>query len=185
MAAYGISKGYDRNIINFINLLQKIDESSSHQSAVNEVFAKVQNIFQDLIYPPDINRNILLTQTPIARIKKSIADLGLSKTENKLALYISPSYKKFWVSGPGCWEPAFMIPALIGLPLLNGVRSGMDDCESIQGYGMKDYGKSSLNYQLSLTDICMKAKKLGFKKVYEITEIKNQIHNCELISKVN
>lgn len=178
------SKGYSKNVQNFIVLVQKDSSSlpSTGQFKLNRVFYRFQDIFHDLISPPKTNKDILLSQTPIGRIKSSIADLGLSKTDKSLAIYISPSYQDFWTSRPRCWEPSFTVPALIGLPLLNGVRNGLDNCEQIESLGMIDYGKSSLNYQLSPTDICTNAKKLGFRKVYEITENKNQMHSCVIIN---
>jgi hypothetical protein len=174
------STSYSKNIRNFIVLVQQDNSSfpATGQFSLSRFFYKFQDIFHDLISPPKINKNILLLQTPIGRIKSTIADLGLSKTDKSLAIYIPPSYQDFWTSRPKCWVSSFTVPALIGLPLLNGVRNGLGNCEPVQHYGLKDYGKSSLNYQLSPTDICTNAKKLGFRKVYEITENKSQMHNC-------
>ena len=181
------SKSYDKYVLNFIALVQKDSSSfpSTGQFKLKRVLYRFQDIFHDLISPPKINKDILLSQTPIGRIKSSIADLALSKADKSLAIYISPSYQDFWTSRPRCWEPSFTVPALIGLPLLNGVRNGLGNCEPMQFYGMKYYGKSSLNYQLSPTDICTNAKKLGFIKVYEITENKNQMHSCVVTSSAN
>jgi hypothetical protein len=173
-------KSYSNNIRKFIVLVQKSSSFSPSTDQFKRIRASIrfQEKFHDLISPPKINKDILLSQTPIGRIKRSITDLDLRKTDKSLAIYIPPFYQEFWSSRRKCWESPFTVPALIGLPLLNGVRSGLGDCEQIKGWGMRDYGKFSLNYELTPTDICTKAKKFGFKKVYEITETKNQMHSC-------
>jgi len=98
-------------------------------------------------------------------------------------IYIPPD-TPFWEDAVAttpavvCWAKPFAIPALTGMPMLNGVRSGVGDCPVTQYYGMNTYTNDSLNRKLDSQELCQRTKKLGFKNVLEIKSDDYKVHVC-------
>jgi hypothetical protein len=115
----------------------------------------------------------------LTRIIESVDELGLSNADRELAIYISPKYERFWNEDP-CWIHAFVVPALLGVPLLSGVRSGVFNCPDVKYYGMSSYGFESKNRLLDNEEICLAAVARGFRKVLEINDKGELLHVCPL-----
>ncbi|MEO0273368.1 MAG: hypothetical protein ABIM30_09880, partial [candidate division WOR-3 bacterium] len=123
----------------------------------------------------------LIAETPLGKIKQLVDNLE-PKSKNLTLLYITPSYKAFWEPQQEariCWAKPLAVPAVVGLPLLNGVRSGVENCEVTLYYGMADYGSESLNQDLSQQELCTKAMKFGFNQVYKISENSHELYRCQ------
>jgi len=125
----------------------------------------------------------LMKHTELGRIQSIAKNLV---TDKKATVIYVPPDAPFWEDAvygitPAvvCWAKPFAIPALTGMPMLNGVRSGVGDCPVTQYYGMKAYADDSLNRKLDSKELCQRARKLGFKNVLEIKPQDYQIHICK------
>lgn len=123
----------------------------------------------------------LMKHTELGRIQ-SIAN-NLVTDKKSTVIYIPPD-TPFWEDAVAttpavvCWAKPFAIPALTGMPMLNGVRSGVGDCPVTQYYGMNTYTNDSLNRKLDSQELCQRTKKLGFKNVLEIKSDDYKVHVC-------
>ncbi len=134
-----------------------------------------------LISPPVINKNLLLENTVLGLVETALVKLNVTDSSKNLAIYISPQFSQFWQpqGTRSCWDHSFVIPAMTGFPLINGVRGPINNCELPKSYGMKDYSSESWNRPLSPKDICTKSTKLGFDKVLNFTEQQVQPYSCK------
>jgi len=131
--------------------------------------------------PPSINTDILLENTVLGQVKTALLKSNVSRESISLAIYISPEFGDFWAllrptvwtiltpGGGTCWEKSFIIPAMTGFPLINGVRSSVNNCNLPRSYGLTDYNSESWNYPLSQKQVCDRAKQLGFTQVLYMT----------------
>ena len=174
------------NLIRFGNLLIKIDKIAQPQVETissKGIVRRGQDAIKLLILPSPPNKESLLSNRHLFQIKQSIANLNMARTEQNTVVYIPPSSQAFWKpeknAARTCWDLPLVVPAMIGLPLLNGVRSGLENCEVTPYYGMADYGSESLNQELSQQELCTKAQKLGFSQVYKISENSHEFYRCQ------
>ena len=127
-----------------------------------------------LLFAPPSQAEKIKKDSNLGAIQSYIRELNLSPNHAKsTAIYVSPRFAGFWQLSEGlsCWARPFVIPAMTGFPLLNGVRDKNNNCPGIGGYyGMSDYDSESWNRPLSESDLCTKATKLGFAQVLNITD---------------
>lgn len=170
-------------ILNFGTLLKQVDQvylAPNQAISRYRIRERVSRLL--LMSPPKIDKKRLIAETPLGRIKELVDNLE-PESKDLTLLYITPSYKAFWepqqkANHRVCWDQSLVVPAVIGLPLLNGVRSGVENCEVTLYYGMADYGRESLNQDLSQPELCTKAEKLGFSQVYKISENDQDLYRC-------
>jgi len=118
----------------------------------------------------------LKQRTELGAIQSYIHELNLSPNRPKpTVIYVSPDFVDFWrhEQSEYCWAKPFVIPAMTGFPLLNGVSNRIDGCpggESNSYFGLVDYKSESWNRPLSESDLCAKATQLGFVQVLSITD---------------
>lgn len=132
-----------------------------------------------ILSPSRVDIHLLNPQSKLLYIENTVSEMKIAADE-KTMLYIPPTFEAFWEdkAAQNCWVRPLLLTAVIGLPLLNGVRSGLEVCESLNSFGMADYAADSLNKLLSDTEICEKAKKLGFSHVLEVGENRKYLHTC-------
>lgn len=130
-----------------------------------------------ILSPSQADIYLLKPQSKLLYIDDVVSDMKIA-ADKKTMLYIPPTFKAFWEdeAAQNCGVRPLLLTAVIGLPLLNGVRSGLAVCESENG--MVEYGADSLDKLLSDTEICDKAKKLGFNHVLEVGEYRKYLHTC-------
>lgn len=116
----------------------------------------------------------------LSLVEEQLAAAGVIPAAGDAIVYISPDVRTFWTleQARTCWDKSFDVPAMVGLPLLNGVRGKANDCETTSYYGMADYGSSSLNMAMSNDQLCRKASKLGFAKVLAIGKNDQPLLSC-------
>jgi len=139
-----------------------------------------QQRFANLILFPVIDLNQLRGFTELGYVEQIIEDAELSAWDQSIVVYIDPEFEQFWsVDGSQvCWARPFEVPAIVGLPLINGVRGEGNNCNSTVYYGLGDYDSTSWNMAMSNDQLCQKARSLGFSKVLMITENDYQVLNC-------
>ncbi len=120
----------------------------------------------------------LMKQSELGRIQSIANQLG---NDTKTTVIYLPPDSAFWDSKEMrvvCWAKPFQIPTVTGMPMLNGVRSGVGECPFTEYYGMNSYTEDSRNRKLEKKELCQRAKKLGFSKVLEIDTDDYQLHSC-------
>lgn len=166
-------------------LVITLDQFSPQSDSLTDLrgLSKRQRQSRLLLFPPSVNWEILNTKTELGYIQGELAKLTESKklsTDDKLAIHISHDFSGFWQprGARNCWDISFVIPAMTGLPLVNGVRGENSDCDLTKNYGMAEYSKESWNRPLSQEDICTKSTKLGFNQVLNVSQSQIQLYSC-------
>ena len=157
--------------------------SPSNSSTDLRGVSKLQRQLGLLLFPPSVNWEILNTKTELGYIQAELAKLTeLKKVEpgDNLAIHISQDFSGFWQpqGARNCWDKSFVIPAMIGLPMLNGVRGENSNCDLTKDYGMAGYSSKSWNRPISQEDICTKSTRLGFNKVLNVSRSQTQLYLC-------
>lgn len=149
---------------------------SDHKARVGQKLDKI-NL---LLYPPAISVEKIDPLPVMAEIAKEIQRYYSHGASTNLAIYISPDYDEFWQAygQRTCWDTSFIVPAMTGLPLLNGVRATNNNCDLTPYYGMADYNSDSWNRVLSTEQICDRAKKKGFNRVLLFTGRDPELLDC-------
>ncbi|MFM7369349.1 MAG: hypothetical protein ACKO2Z_16485, partial [Sphaerospermopsis kisseleviana] len=145
--------------------------------------SNIQRQSRLLLFPPSVNWEILNTKTELGYIQGELAKLTESKKlepGDNLAIHISHDFSDFWQpqGRRNCWDISFVIPAMTGLPLVNGVRGENSNCDLTKDFGMAEYSKESWNRPLSQEDICTKSTKLGFNQVLNVSKSQIQLYSC-------
>ncbi|BAZ82401.1 hypothetical protein PN497_12425 [Sphaerospermopsis kisseleviana CS-549] len=166
-------------------LVMTLDSFSSQSDSLTDLrgLSKIQHQSRLLLFPPSVNWEILNTKTELGYIQGELAKLTESKKlepGDNLAIHISDDFSDFWQpqGRRNCWDKSFVIPAMTGLPLVNGVRGENSDCDLTKDFGMAEYSKESWNRPLSQEDICTKSTKLGFDKVLNVSQSQIQLYSC-------
>lgn len=124
-------------------------------------------------------KSALLRHTQLGRVKRTADDLRSTDT----AIYIPPENLKFWREFDNsdentCWFRSLAVPAVTGLPMVNGITAGVGDCPNTEYFGMNVYRSESKNLSLSGDQLCRRAQKLGFRKVLIIEEDGHRVEDC-------
>lgn len=102
---------------------------------------------------------------------QQIADriAAMAVGDRRALIYVPPDNIVLW-QGPyrTCWEAAYTLPALTGLPMLAGVRGEEVGCTTTRNYGMHAYDDRALNRHLEPEEACREAQALGFDTVYSL-----------------
>lgn len=162
--------------------------SPSNSSTDLKGLSKRQHQLGLLLSPPSVNWEIINTKTELGYIQAELAKLTELKkvqTDDKLAIHISQDFSGFWQpqGARTCWDKSFVIPAMIGLPMLNGVRGENSNCDLTKYYGMVAYSSESWNRPISQKDICTKSTRLGFNKVLNVSRSQIQLYVCSEFSR--
>ncbi|WP_027401967.1 hypothetical protein [Aphanizomenon flos-aquae] len=180
--------GFVRNlVISLDSFYYKSDIDEASSMGVLKRVGGTPGVLKLLFFPPTVKMEILEQKTELGYVKAELRKLGISKTSKNLVIYIAPDFSAFWQpqGNRNCWDKSFVIPAMTGFPLLNGVRADINNCESTKYYGMVNYNSGSWNRLLSSSELCNKATQLGFNQVLSVTETKTQLYSCNLSKKID
>ncbi len=178
--------GFASELVTALDVFSAQSNSSTNSESLTNLkgLSKLQRQLGLLLFPPSINWEIYNTNTELGYIQTGLAQLIASKKlepgDKKLAIHISHDFPFFWQprGARSCWDKSFVVPAIIGSPLVNGVRGENSNCNLTKDFGMKDYSSESWNRPLSQEDICTKSTKLGFDKVLNVTRKQIRLYSC-------
>ncbi|MDB9541397.1 hypothetical protein NWP22_16120 [Anabaenopsis tanganyikae CS-531] len=179
--------GFADQLVTALDVFSAQSNSSPDSESLTNLkgLSKLQRQLGLLLFPPSINWEIYNTKTELGYIQTGLAQLIQSKKlepgDKNLAIHISHDFPFFWQprGARSCWDKSFVVPAMTGLPLLNGVRGENSNCNLTKDFGMKDYSSESWNRPISQEDICAKSTKLGFDKVLNVTRKQIQLYSCQ------
>lgn len=164
--------------------LSLFDQSRPVVSDVKTTNLKFRYRLKYLVTPPPIDLDRLKSLSALYRIKLAVDSAGIIPATADTLVYISPDFDEFWGevkdvprTNP-CWAKSFQIPAVLGLPMLNGVRGAFNDCDTSPFFGFHVYDSDSLNINLSDKAACEKAQKLGFSKVFIVNRRSQYLIHC-------
>ncbi len=87
-----------------------------------------------------------------------------STMHGRVAVFVPPGNASFWNLNTLCTGQPFFIPALTGLPLVQGLPPDRERCalEPDTGFGYADYAESSRSIAMSDDALCAKLRMRGF-----------------------
>jgi hypothetical protein len=87
------------------------------------------------------------------------------------AIFVDGAHTAFWKGQTVCWATSFILPSLVGKPMLNGIIPEGFGCEISKYYGFADYDLRSGRALAGATglDVCAKANAKGLDRVLVIT----------------
>jgi hypothetical protein len=88
---------------------------------------------------------------------------------------------ELWSLNPDCAAAAFVLPALTGLPMLDGLPPLKLGCK-LENYGYSDYGPSDRSHELTDFDLCREVRSKGFSAVIK-AEARPTVLVCSEYSK--
>jgi hypothetical protein len=84
-------------------------------------------------------------------------------------IFIPPGNRAYWEMDGNCSRKALLVPALTGIPLLNGLPPRYLGCANSpdfgEFYGYSEYAPSSDSVDMSDPELCAKATRLGYWRI--------------------
>jgi hypothetical protein len=177
-------KFIDTSLLN-LSLFSDVQPISNASTAL-EYWQRYFAALPLLVNPPVVALTKLQRATGLGYVERALVEEDLSSGDNDFVIYIHPEFDLFWNDDRLqvyndealiCWDRAFTIPAMVGLPLINGVRN-VDGCEITPYFGMGDYNSNSWNLPLDDDQLCERAVSLGFRKVLVINNDGHHVLTC-------
>ena len=128
------------------------------------------------LYSADVAATADRNATSIALV---VSWLNTQDLPKGTAVVIPPQVDGFWNSQVRfpCWAPSFLIPALAGVPMLNGLAP--EPCEIIKFYGFSAYDfAKSRSRNMADSELCSKAIGLQLSKLAIFDEVDNRVIDC-------
>ena len=96
------------------------------------------------------------------------------------AIWVDGAHAGFWQGQQVCWATSFVLPALVGIPMLNGIIPENFGCEISIYYGFADYDLASGRAQAGSQDaeICTSAAAKGIDRVLAVTSEGARVVDC-------
>lgn len=95
-------------------------------------------------------------------------------------IWIDGAHDAFWKGQDVCWTTSFVLPALVGKPMLQGIIPERFECDISRYYGFADYdlalGRASAG--TSGSELCPAAMARGLERILVITAEDSSILNC-------
>jgi hypothetical protein len=129
--------------------------------------------------PFDEKFKMFLATTPLAQLQKNILKLTFPRW--KTLIFVPPAMTELWSLHPDCAAAAFMLPALTGLPMLDGLPPLKLGCK-LENYGYSDYAMSDRSHDVTDFDLCREVRSKGFSAVIK-AEARPTILGCSEYSK--
>lgn len=86
-------------------------------------------------------------------------------------IMVDPGYAAFWALQDTCWAGTFLLPAVLGVPMLRGLPPDVDGCTMTPNYGFSGYDWSDSRAQaIGLdTEICALARLRDMSRVLVVS----------------
>lgn len=97
--------------------------------------------------------------TLLATLKRDI------KEPRETLVHIPPALEAFWRINPNCRVPGWIVPGMLGVPMVQGVHAS---CDLLLYYGFEAYAPVARNRDAGDGDLCARAKALGFHIVLRV-----------------
>ena len=112
--------------------------------------------------PFDEKFKTFLSTSPLARLEADITKLTYPR--GKTLIFVPPAMTELWSLHPDCATAPFVLPALTGLPMLDGLPPLKLGCK-LENYGYSDYALSDRSHELTDFDLCREVRSKGFSAV--------------------
>ncbi|MBN9007089.1 MAG: hypothetical protein J0H40_16945 [Rhizobiales bacterium] len=134
-------------------------------SAAPDIVAKLRDV------PKDI------AGTYVDRLRRTISN-QLSSGRERVALFIPPTDTEFWNLQKDCRARGFLFPALLGIPMINGVPS---NCRET-AYSFRSYSIKATNREMQDQELCQRAQQIGIDRVIKVISDK-VVHTLDCLRK--
>ncbi len=118
--------------------------------------------------PPFIFATVAIARqldgTAGAQLIKTISS-HISYGEKDALIFVPPSNFDYWNLNEFCYSKAFVIPALTGIPLINGLPPSYTKCPRQIHFSYAEYTAKSASTEMGHPELCAKARRLGYRRV--------------------
>ena len=93
---------------------------------------------------------------------------------SRVLIFVPPSNEKFWRLNTDCAASPLFVPALLAVPMLNGLPPDLKTCPVLNfqyGYGYDAYRTDAVSSEQSEVQLCAKARSLGYSSVFVFKSI--------------
>jgi hypothetical protein len=96
------------------------------------------------------------------------------------AIVLDGTYEAFWNSQRVCWATSFILPALVGKPMMQGIVPASQECEVTPYYGLADYNldEGRAPTDLAHDALCATAQARGLTRLLVISIEGHWIETC-------
>lgn len=97
------------------------------------------------------------------------------------AIVVGADHAAFWQGPQICWSSSFLLPALTGKPMIQGIIPEIHDCEISRYYGFADYDLSTgrAPQDLSQDALCPVARTRGAARLLVVSQVGAELLACE------
>ena len=118
------------------------------------------------------------------RVRDALVEAGLPVSRDTV-VFVPPSNTAFWTMNSVCTAQPFLIPALIGVPMVDGLPPDKITCpiDPDTGFGYNAYPEDARASTKSDAELCDDARQVGFERVAILeASLQTQFLDCEPIS---
>jgi hypothetical protein len=179
IAATVITPRKEGSVQTFFELAAKLEDAAyehSHpQSSANKYTFALTTIPAVVAKLRGVPENI--DKTYIERLRQTIEG-QLPPERGRIALFIPPSAMEFWHVQEDCRSSGFLFPALLGIPMINGVPANCTDPD----YSFSYYINEAKNREMQDQELCQRAQRLGIDRVIKVVSA-NKVQNLNCSSR--
>ncbi|WP_456627964.1 hypothetical protein [Bradyrhizobium sp. URHC0002] len=110
-----------------------------------------------------------IKRMPGAQASATLQALGIAEA-HRAAVFVSPENLAFWNITMECRAVPFVVPAILGVPMLKGLSPTALKCPSEPHYGFTNY-KDASSEPLSDQQLCVRAASWNFDEVLILTTL--------------
>lgn len=101
-----------------------------------------------------------------------------------VVIFVPPTNRVIWKTGSGgCYRRPLLLPALTGLPLIQGLPPNCPAVVEAYGWGFSGYGEDARSRATSDAALCARASERGFARVFVLASLRdrqqNRLLSCE------
>jgi hypothetical protein len=104
-------------------------------------------------------------RAPGARSLQTLEAMGLSR-HPQAAVFVPPENVAFWTFYDDCRAVPFLVPALLGAPMIRGINPSALKCPNEPAYGYPAYNADSVSQTSTDSELCTRATAWGLNKVF-------------------
>jgi hypothetical protein len=85
------------------------------------------------------------------------------------AVFVPPENSLYWSIYRDCRATSFVIPAVLGVPMLRGLNPFLPECSNERYYGFPAYPPDAVSQPSTDSELCVRAAKSELKTVFVLS----------------
>jgi hypothetical protein len=103
-----------------------------------------------------------------AQSLQTLQDAGVPQTPGA-AVFVPPENSLYWSIYRDCRATSFVIPAVLGVPMLRGLNPFLPECSNERYYGFPAYPPDAVSQPSTDSELCVRAAKSELKTVFVLS----------------